>query len=219
MRYLRVKFPPVIGFCRNTCVNIIFKDGKYIIFMRIFVALDVDNEIKDRIKETMSRLSGKDFDIKPVEKDNLHFTIKFLGEVDEHRLHGIEKLISESVKDVKPFKISVEGTGYFGTSQQPKVVWVGVKEGRHEMSKLMKIINEKLIHVKRDEHDLSPHLTIARVRTGKNMESLLHVIEEISHVKFGEMDVKLVKLKSCDLTSRGPVYRDITSFPLGEKAQ
>jgi len=184
--------------------------------MRLFVAIEIDDEIKNRIVEAINRFRNNDFDIKLVEPKNLHLTVKFLGEVGEDRLHDIENNISDVVKSFKPFRISLENMGYFGNPDYIRVVWIDTIEGRETITKLIHEVNGKLKHIRREEHEPSPHLTIGRVKSGRNREKLIHEIQKMSHVKFGEMNVKLVKLKLSELTKQGPIYRDVKLFHLGE---
>jgi 2'-5' RNA ligase len=215
-RYFGVKFLTACGLRDPVRVNFIFKFGRGIINMRLFVAIEVDESIRKRIEEALSGIVSRDFDLKPVGPENFHFTVKFLGEVHEKDVPDIEKIISASVKEFTPFHISVEGIGYFGDPRHIRVVWAGVKEGHEQMKKLMKDVNESLEHVRHEDYAPSPHMTIARVKSGKNVNDLSHEIDKMSHVKFGEMNVKFVKLKSSELARQGPVYRDVKAFALGE---
>lgn len=183
--------------------------------MRVFLAIDVDNKIRNQIKEAIKQFPKEDFDIKFVEPENLHFTVKFLGEVYEDKLPEVQKLVSEAVKDFRSFRISLGNMGYFGNPSYVKVLWIDMKEGCETILELMKQMNKKLGHIRREDFKSTPHLTIGRVKSGRNKDKLLHKIDEMSHMKFGEFDVKFVELKSSQLTKQGPLYRTLEQFPLG----
>lgn len=186
------------------------------VLMRLFIAVDLDEKTRESISGLMNGFAGSGFDVKWVEPVNIHLTLKFLGEVDEGRIMDVERSISDAVKDVKAFRMSVSDVGYFGSPVHVKVIWVGVKQGRQELIMLSRVLERELSHIRKEEHEPSPHITIGRVRSGRNREELLRDIEKASHVKFGEVDVKEIKLKCSVLGREGPVYMDVKVFSLGE---
>ncbi len=183
--------------------------------MRLFVAIDLNENVIERISSVQEKLRSGDFDLKLVEADNLHLTLKFLGEVDQKQNAHIEKLVSEAVKEFQGFTLSFHGIGYFGSERYMRVIWAGVKEGGEQFVKLAQSLDMKLSFIRKDEHEPSPHLTIARVRSGRNSEILAREISSLRDVKIGEVHVKEIKLKHSLLTPQGPIYSDVKVFPLG----
>lgn len=184
--------------------------------MRLFVAMDLDENVIERLSSVQERLRSGDFDLKLVEPENLHLTLKFLGEVQENQLRNVEKLISEAVDGFHQFTLSFHGIGHFG-GRRVSVIWTGVKEGREEFVALAKELERKLSFIRKDEHEPSPHLTIARVKSGRNADRLSREVDSLRDVKVGEVRVKEVKLKQSVLTPQGPIYSDVKVFPLLEK--
>lgn len=187
--------------------------------MRLFVSVDLEPGLEEKVKEVQDRVKETGADVKMVEPENLHFTIKFLGEVPEERVREAEEIIEGSLKDVRAFRISVEGFGYFGPPAHIRTLWVDVKEGRKELLDLMGKVGGTLNQIRKDDFSRPvAHLTIGRVRSGKNREQLLKEAEALKGVKLGEMDVKEVKLKKSVLTGSGPVYSDVKVFTLSKKS-
>ena len=186
------------------------------VLMRLFIAIDLDDETRGKISEVIRGFADRGFDVKWVEPGNIHLTLKFLGEVHEEGIKEIESRISDAVKGVKRFRMSMCDVGYFGSHTYVKVIWIGVKEGCDKLVELSGALNRELSYVRKDDHVPSPHITIGRVRSGRDREVLLKGIEMVSHVKFGEVDVKEIKLKSSVLGREGPVYNDVKAFRLGE---
>ena len=184
--------------------------------MRAFVAIDLDEVLRERVKEVQESLKGTGAGVKFVEPENLHFTVKFLGEVPEQALEEIRKAVERSISGMKAFRISIEGLRYFGSESYIRTLFLDVKENREKLQELLNSVNRALDSFRHESHGPKSHLTIGRVRSGENREALLEKLRELSHVKVGGMDVKFLKLKQSMLTERGPVYSDVKVFELQE---
>lgn len=184
--------------------------------MRLFVAVEIGEEARERIAEAMKKLSGMGFRARFVEPENLHITLKFLGEVGDGQLKRLCEDVSDVVKKHSQFSFTLDGVGYFGRRNDIRVIWIGVKEGAKPLQKLMAEIQERLSYIRRDEHEPVPHLTVARVRHAQENAGLAGEIEKMKDVKFGEVRVKEVKIKMSVLERTGPVYSDYKSFSLHE---
>lgn len=182
--------------------------------MRLFVAVELDPGLRETAARIGKRIKDTGAGVKLVEPENLHFTIKFLGEVEEELLPEIEEKLGEALKGAGPFKVELEGAGFFGSPKFMKVLWLDVKEGQRELLRLMDKVGRALEFIQEEERQNRVHLTIGRVKSPKNREELLDLIEELRHVKVGEMVVKEVKLKESVLGPKGPAYSDVKVFPL-----
>lgn len=185
--------------------------------MRTFISIDLDEELREAVKRVQESLSEAEADVKFVKPENLHLTVKFIGEVHETR--EIESALSRVVKNFTPFKISLESVGFFGSPRHARTLWIGVHEGKEKLVNLIKALNDSLSHLRREKRKHEPHLTIGRVKSSQNMEKLLHMIKGVAHVKLGEMLVKEIKLKESALHAGGPVYSDLIAFKLGDEKQ
>jgi len=183
--------------------------------MRLFIAIDLEDGVKEKVMEIIKTLSEGDFDVKWVDSQNLHITLKFLGEVAENDVKVIEEKMKEIVKDLKPFKIGLHGVDSFGSEKYLKVVWVGMTEGENIVKELMMKMNKEFEHVKKDTFPPSAHLTIGRSKSGRNRELLLEKLKEYSDVKLCETNVNDIKLKQSILKREGPEYSDVKVFELG----
>jgi len=183
--------------------------------MRLFVAVELSEKVIGNITSIQERLGSKDYDLKLVEPENLHLTLKFLGEVGDSR--KVEEMVSACVKEFPEFTLSFHGIGYFGSERFMKVIWAGVKEGSRDFVNLAKALDSRLSLIRKEEHEPSPHLTIARVKSGRNLQRLAREVASLRDVKLGESRVKEIKLKQSVLTPQGPIYSDVKVFPLKEK--
>ena len=178
--------------------------------MRCFVAIDINEQVRKLITKLQQEI--KDYDVKLVEPNNLHFTLKFLGEVRGDNLRVAENKIEKISRIFKPFEISLLGVGAFPSMQYIKVVWVGAEKGK--LFDIQTAIEEEFSGIfKKDE--AKPHLTIARVRTPKDKAGIIDFVNKNKHLWFGKMIIDEIKLKKSTLTPRGPIYRDLRTFKLG----
>jgi 2'-5' RNA ligase len=184
--------------------------------MRAFVAIDLEDGCRAKASKIIESFSEAGGDVKFVEPQNLHITLKFLGDVSEDDVKRIESSLLNGVKMMKPFKISLKGVGYFGSPKNIRTIWIGIENGRDGLISLSNMVNECLKDIFSME-GASPHLTIGRVRSAKNREAIMDEINSMKDVKIGEMAVSEIKLKSSTLTKTGPVYEDVCVFRIGER--
>jgi RNA 2',3'-cyclic 3'-phosphodiesterase len=183
--------------------------------MRAFVAIEIpDPKVIGALVEAQERLSATGADLKLVEKENLHFTIKFLGEISEAQ--GAEADSRLKGLALRGPEVEVKGLGAFPSVSRPSVVWVGVAPGDEAP---VESIASSVIHAlegigEKDSRPYRAHLTLARVRSGRNMRLLAPAIRADSGRSFGKVTLSSLKLKSSKLTPAGPVYSDIGEYPL-----
>jgi 2'-5' RNA ligase len=199
---------------KKVMVMKLFNKEKQKKYMRLFVAVDLEEPVRQKIAELIGSFRRQDFDVKWVETGNLHITLKFLGEVGEEVVKDIAWRVEQALESVHTFRISIEGLGYFGSPNFIRVLWTGVKVGENKMNGLIMKMKGALDDVKKDSYPPNAHVTIGRVRSGKKTDGLMKEIEKMKHVKFGEMDVKFIKLKQSILGKGGPYYSDLKVFEL-----
>ena len=180
--------------------------------MRCFISIDIDKKLVNKIVEIQRHLLNMNIDVKFVGPENLHFTVKFLGDVNENEVNVIKKSLEQCLNRQVKFRINVNGMGYFGKPSHIRTLWLGLNKGEDKLVELMKNVND---YVKVGERNFSPHLTIGRVKSGENRENLLKFLNDSKNVNVGEMDVNEVKLKSSTLMGKGPIYSDLAMFKLG----
>jgi 2'-5' RNA ligase len=133
--------------------------------------------------------------------------------VEESEIDRISKSL-RFLENETVFKIEINRLGYFGSPNYIRVVWLGIGNGEGKMKELLKRVNE---NVKFGEKNDSPHLTIGRIKAGKNRAALLKFIDENEKVKIGEMTVNEMQLKMSVLGRVGPTYKNMYIFRLGQK--
>ncbi len=175
--------------------------------VRCFVAVDIeDGSLIQKIIGVQGQLSATRADVKCVEPENIHFTLKFLGDVPESQVQGVQDVVSEIA--FQPFRLGVNGVGVFPNLKRPRTIWAGVDEGVSEIAEVHGVLDRALgnLGFERERRKFHPHATICRVRSGKNRDLLVDALMFLSDVAFGGMEVRNIRLKKSVLTSRGPIY-------------
>ena len=180
---------------------------------RGFIAVEI--QAAHSIIDLEKAISKTGADVKLVEPENIHLTLKFLGDTDESKIDAIEQIIRESVKGITPFPLTLRGTGVFPNERYLKVLWVGIVDG-DILAKIARSIDEKLVPLgfTKEQRGYSAHLTIGRVRTAKNKDQLLTVIHNFKEKEFLRQEINAVTLKKSDLTPKGPIYTTLREIPL-----
>jgi 2'-5' RNA ligase len=175
--------------------------------VRSFVAFDMDSEsVLKRLTDVQGLLVRTGADLKVVEPKNIHITVRFLGNIAA----GAVEKIYEGMKSVQfvPFDVKICGVGAFPDVRHPRVVWAGMTEGANELRGIFSQL-EPFLHslgFAPDPKGFSPHLTIARVRSGRNKAELARLIGENVSYEFGTVRAACLRLKRSVLTPRGPIY-------------
>jgi 2'-5' RNA ligase len=181
--------------------------------IRSFLAFDMDSQaVLRKITEIQAALVKTGADLKPVETQNIHITIRFLGEI----LPGTVDKVFEEMKKTQfvPFNVKVQGVGVFPTINFPRVVWAGITEGANQLQSIFTQLEPRLqgLGFSPDSKGFSPHLTIARVRSARNKPPLAKFVSENPEFEFGIIRAACLKLKRSELTPRGPIYSTLKEF-------
>lgn len=175
--------------------------------IRSFIAFDIENElVVKKIKDLQCFLTATGADLKLVEPKNIHITIRFLGNIT---MNMAEKIFEE-MKKVKftPFNVKILGVGAFPNLRYPRVLWAGITQGDEQLQNIFNQLEPRLrgLGFAPDPKGFSPHLTIARVKSGRNKAELAKFVTENVNYEFGMVKAECLKLKRSDLTPKGPIY-------------
>lgn len=184
--------------------------------MRVFVALELkDSQVREKIASFQKRLSSVGADLKLVNPEQLHFTLKFIGEVPDVEVDRIARSL-EKVEFVA-FDATFEGVDVFPSLSRVNVVWVGIKKGVEEISRLSEMVKEATRDWgKEEDREFQPHITVARVRSGRGVAGLKEFVLGARDEVFGTSHFKEFQLKKSVLTPAGPIYSDIKVYRLIE---
>ena len=173
--------------------------------MRSFIALELSKEIKDELGRLQGELKEAGADVKWVKPENIHLTLKFLGDMEESELGEIKRTLADAASRQAPFEVSLFKLGAFPTLDRPRVIWAGVNKGCSEVEALAASLESA--------PNFSAHVTLGRVKSGKNKAELKERLlalepKQISH------KITCVTLFESTLTPSGPIYAERGRFTL-----
>ena len=183
--------------------------------IRAFIAIDIP--VSQNVTECINELKKLQINAKIVETENMHLTLKFLGDTDENLIDEIEKIIKDTIINIQPFEIILKNLGIFPNQNYIKVVWIGV-ENTEPLKKIAETIDTKLNNLgfEKEKRPFSVHLTIARIKSAKNKEKLIQLINKYQNIELQKIKINKIILKKSTLTPKGPIYTNLKEIDLGE---
>ncbi|MBU2473299.1 MAG: RNA 2',3'-cyclic phosphodiesterase [Candidatus Omnitrophica bacterium] len=182
--------------------------------MRAFIAIELPENLKKELAKIQENLKTYDLDFRWVEPENLHLTLKFLGKIDEKQLPEIKKTIEEIVSGQKAFELSFKTLGFFPGIRKPRVFFIST-DNQDLLQTLVERLEIKLEKIGFPaEGRFKSHLTLARIKSSKNLGTLLQNLEKVSLE--GVFTVKEIAVYESRLKPTGPVYEKIARISLTE---
>ena len=173
--------------------------------MRTFIALDLNEEIKDYLFELENELK-KIFKakIRWMNKNQIHITLKFIGEIKEEKLNEVKEILKKI--NFKKFSLELNEIGFFPSKEKPAIIWVGLKN-ESEIINLQRKIDEELLKLFSSEQKFSSHITLGRIKLIKDKKNFLQV--EKKHIMSKTFEVKSFSLIESILSKDGSKYKKI----------
>jgi RNA 2',3'-cyclic 3'-phosphodiesterase len=194
--------------------------------MRIFIALDLDDAIRERIDRFLEGVRGFAPDARWVLPESLHITLKFIGEKPAETIDDIKRALAGV--DLARFDLSLKGYGFFPTEKSARVFWVGIESGP-ELGALAKSVDRmtSALGIPKEDRPFSPHLTLARTggnsgapdwrkgdRPIRNFQALLEKLSRLPAPEFGTMTAREFFLYQSQLMRGGSRYTKLERFAL-----
>jgi 2'-5' RNA ligase len=185
--------------------------------LRTFIAVSIPDDVRARALAAARQLAAVAPDVKWVEPQSLHWTLNFLGNVEQRETGEICAAVADAALEHEPFDLQVCGAGAFPTPDRPRTLWLGVGEGRDQMIALRASIEDSLesLGFRGEARRYTPHLTIGRPGRGDAPPELAVELAAMADYNGGKMLVDEVTIFSSELTRQGPVYDPLGFAPLG----
>lgn len=195
--------------------------------MRLFVALDLAEDIRERISRFIEELRPLAPAVRWVSAESLHVTLKFIGEVPDASVSEVEAALGRISS--AEFNVAFRGCGFFPTAKSARVFWAGIEAGP-ELGQLAADVELALepLGIEREKRGFNPHLTLARLGGGsgapgrlrddqpnRNFATVQKHLAEMAAPEFGSMTAREFFLYRSQLSPQGSRYSKLARFPLG----
>ncbi len=199
--------------------------------MRLFVAIDIDDNIRSRIARFLEGMREFAPDVRWVRPESLHVTLKFIGEKSDDEAETIKRSLATIAAD--SFELIFRGYGFFPGARAPRVFWIG-SEGGSKLTSLAATVDETLaqLGIQKEEHAFNPHLTLARGGGGSGSprkhksDGLNHAFQRLQEKlaalpapEFGTMTAREFFLYQSKLSPSGSKYTKLAGFGLRSEAK
>lgn len=184
--------------------------------MRTFIAVEIPDDVKKIIGNYIDSIRGSFKSIKWVSPENLHLTIKFLGEVKEYDLQSLSDCVAKVSSDFSPFTMGFLSVGFFPSRNNMRVIWIGADGGADNLLGLFHELEDYLekLGFDRETRAFSPHLTIGRAKRHFRVK-MPENLPDFNAVNF---DVKSIAIIKSTLTPQGPVYEKLFESELKQSS-
>ncbi|MDX1944827.1 MAG: RNA 2',3'-cyclic phosphodiesterase [Pirellulaceae bacterium] len=188
--------------------------------IRTFVAVELSPQVKARAKELIGKLRGAAATVNWVRPEEMHLTLKFLGDVPDTDTPDICRVVAAAVADFEPFEIVCRGAGAFPTAEHPRTLWIGIRDGAEELTRLQGAIDDALkreLGFAREPRRFQPHLTIGRVKhePPEAAGELARLVAEQAEFDGDLAAIDEVVVFASYLDRRGPRHEALATAGLG----
>ena len=182
--------------------------------MRAFLAVELPSSVRHALAQLQDRLRASRADVKWVEPQNLHLTVRFLGEIDDAQRSLIEAVAQTTAARIGPVTAGFGALGAFPSASSPRVVWVGLEQGAEALERLAAQVESQLVQAgwPGAEKPFSAHITLGRVRSPRGRSELVRALREVSWTPPASFVVDHLTLFRSDLSSSGPRYSVVSTF-------
>jgi len=179
--------------------------------MRTFIAVELPEDIKRAIISVQDKLKASGADVKWVPAQNIHLTLKFLGEIDQDIFEKISLIMEGTAGGTPPFEADIVSVGAFPKISYPRVIWIGIGLGDDKLQPIVKTLEEKIqeLGIPKEERAFASHITIGRVRSNSGKEKLVETLNKLEGCFNGErprFKINKITLFRSYLSPKGPTY-------------
>ena len=185
--------------------------------IRAFIAIELPETIKSSIETVQARLKSLELPLRWVRVENIHLTMKFLGDIEEIEIESIESVLRDSVKMQAPLTLSAKGVGVFPGIRRPRVLWVGIHDHETGLAGLQKSIENQLhrIGYSKEGRPFKGHLTVGRAKGYVDERKLKEALDSFLAFESSLFTVNEFFIFRSVLKQGGPEYTKLIRIPLG----
>ncbi len=186
--------------------------------MRAFIALEIDDAIRDAVARAQRAIGDADAKVRWVAPANLHVTLHFLGEVADEDIADVCDVVAAAAGEVQPFEFAVRGVAAVPPrGRSLRMLWAGVDDPTGRLVRLQAHLGLALegLGFRQERRAFRPHITVARVRFARDADAFRRAAAPSAEEHFGTRLAEEVVAFSSELTRTGPIYAPLARAPLG----
>lgn len=186
--------------------------------IRLFIALDLPKEVKTYLSQIIEDMKSKGANVKWVKADNIHLTMKFLGNTEPSKVDSIIESLNKAIHFTKPIETNLSLLGGFPNLTKPRVIWIDIEKNRELIINTAKDIESTLIDIgfEIENKKFTPHLTLGRVKDLKNFDNLDSYLQNLQLKSF-DFNFESLSLIKSTLTQHGPIYKKLHTIQFSER--
>jgi 2'-5' RNA ligase len=185
--------------------------------LRTFIALELPTAVHHLLEKLQRELKSVRLRARWVRSENIHLTLKFLGNINPGDINQIGVVISEAAEKSAPLRLSVQGIGFFPGIKRPRVVWVGLGGQVQQLIELQLTLANKLepFGFPKDKRPFKGHLTLGRIKEAVSPKTIRRIIQEYADFGTQEFTAGQIILYKSDLRPSGAVYTPLQRVDFG----
>jgi 2'-5' RNA ligase len=184
--------------------------------VRVFIAVNLPGFVKEKLSEIQSELKQWRMNVKWTRIENIHLTLKFLGDISRDKLEPISRVVETACSGFEPVKLMAKGVGVFPGVKRPRVLWTGVAGQTDKLGLLQGEIDHGLSSVgfQKEKRQFTGHLTLGRFKQSPHPEKILDIMNRFKDMETGPFLTDTVYIYQSDLKPSGPVYSELGAIKL-----
>lgn len=175
--------------------------------MRIFIGIKFEDSTREEIERALKPFKKIATPIKYVKTENIHLTLKFIGEVPQEKYSQIEEVLSNNDFNVGAFELEIVGFGKFGRGKELNILWIGIEKNEKVENLYLRIENALgKIGISKEKRPFKPHVTVGRNRKKYNFKPIFELLDKSADIFKTKFKVHAFQIFKSELFSTGPVY-------------
>jgi len=185
--------------------------------MRVFIGIKLSDHVHEEIEKFLKPFKKSSTPIRWVKPENVHLTLKFIGEIPEEKYRQIARCLGEIQFNTGPFQLKLSGCGKFGRGDTLNILWIGVNTG-NALKEIYNRIENSLakIHIEKENRPFKAHITVGRNKKNYNFKNFFQLMEEKSHQPITEFTVSGFQIFESKLKPEGPMYKILKEITLAQ---
>ncbi len=179
--------------------------------IRTFIAIEIPKDIRAKMAKLQNNLKQLGGRVSWTKPENIHLTLKFLGDTDENLIEDITNQLKDAVVSIQPIQIAIKALGTFPNSKNPRVIWVGAESDQKQLTELAAKLEDCLerFGFKKENRPFSAHLTLGRVRDVKGIQPGIDKLKTYENFEAGSFLATEFFLKKSELHPAGAIYTSL----------